>query len=349
MESVVFVRVGWMELYRLSATGEPDPIGGGKYNLQGPGSERDNFLPDAFGRVRGYFAIGGTGDHAINLFRVDGTSRSKAIDQISGVLVIFVSKPPNQEDTKGPAIVGFYKKATLYRHQQKPSSESRAFRTEARTEDARLIPVEERMFHLPRATPLETGMGQSNIFYIREKDGTEKDLRWIQAAIDYVASCEQSTSPLGVADNVDPATAAEIDADRSAGLTSNAQIRKAVEMRAMEVVRASFSLLLKDTSKTKPYDYSYVDQGIERFIEVKGTQQSARGIILTRNEVAFARKHSPLMELCLVHSIAVDNKGPSPIATGGILVRFPNWNPDEHGLAAMQYQCHLDHTLGLTV
>ena len=164
-ESVVFVRVGWMELYRLSATGEPNPIGGGKYNLQGPGSERDNFLPDAFGRVRGYFAIGGTGDHAINLFRVDGTSRSKAIDQISGVLVIFVSKPPNQEDAKGPAIVGFYRRATLYRHQQKPASEillpQRGFRPSRREASLRSFTIK---------TSISRTLSTLVIYHLREID-----------------------------------------------------------------------------------------------------------------------------------------------------------------------------------
>ena len=115
----------------------------------------------------------------------------------------------------------------------------------------------------------------------------------------------------------------------------------------MQVVRSFYSQFkLKDTSKTHPYDYSYIDGDLERYIEVKGSQQESPPIILTRNEVAFARQHSAPMELCLVHSIVVKD-GPNPIATGGVLVRFPHWNPDDHELAAMQYQCTPNQALGL--
>ncbi len=53
--AVIFVRVGWMKTYQGSRTLER-PIGGGKYTEQQIGVEKDNFLPDAYGCVHGYFA-----------------------------------------------------------------------------------------------------------------------------------------------------------------------------------------------------------------------------------------------------------------------------------------------------
>jgi hypothetical protein len=50
------------------------------------------------------------------------------------------------------------------------------------------------------------------------------------------------------------------------------------------------------------------------------------------------------MELCVVHSIVVKD-GPDPIATGGVLEHFPQWNPDMHELAAIHYECKLNRTL----
>ena len=113
----------------------------------------------------------------------------------------------------------------------------------------------------------------------------------------------------------------------------------------MQVVRTYFGQFsLNNTSRTHPYDYSFLDGETERYIEVKGSQQDDPAVILTRNEVAFARLHSDRMDLCLVHSIKVVD-GPTPVATGGVLVRFPQWNPDRHQLAAFQYECKLDSNL----
>src|SRR5450756_707982 len=96
-ENVVFARVGWMQSYQSTVTGEPGPIGGGKYNLKNLGWERDNFLIDADGRAHGYFAIG-SGTQAINLFRVGGMPQTDAIQKLSGILVVFVAPHPIRED-----------------------------------------------------------------------------------------------------------------------------------------------------------------------------------------------------------------------------------------------------------
>jgi hypothetical protein len=336
-ENVVFARVGWMESYRSSVTGEAGPIGGGKYNLKNLGWEKDNFLPDADGHVYGYFAVG-SGTQAIDLFRVNGSAQANST-HISSVLVVFVAPHPTRADFGGPVVVGWYRKATLYREEQENASGTRAYRVEAATLDVTFVPSFQRNIAIPRAKQGSPGIGQSNVYYTRNSDGSKRDFAWIRLVLSQIEQFRNDSEP-------DPTLSAQIAAERKAGFQSDPRIRRAVEMRAMEVVRESSDAPLKDTSKTKPYDYSYQDQGIERYIEVKGSQQSDPAIILTRNEVAFAREHSLLMELCLVHSIVVTEATPEPLATGGILVRFPNWNPDKHELAAMQYQCSLNHALG---
>ena len=333
-KNVVFARVGWMQSYKSSVTGEPGPIGGGKYNIENQGGEKDNFLVDSDGRVRGYFAIG-RGTQAIDLFRVDGKRKTPAAQKILGVLVIFVAPHPMREDLDGPIVVGWFRNATLYREEQESPDGKRAFRVEASSADVHFIPSTERDIWIPRAREGAPGIGQSNVYYTRESDGTERKFEWIKRVLEAVTDFEAAST-------IDPPMWAEVQSEQTAGFQSNPRIRMAVEHRAMEVVRTCFShLSLKDTSKTHPYDYSFVDAGIERYIEVKGSQQENPAIVLTRNEVAFAKQHSALMELCLVHSIVVKD-GPYPIATGGVLVRFPNWDPDDHDLVSIQYQCKLN-------
>ena len=336
-ENVVFARVGWMQSYQASVTGEPGPIGGGKYNLKNLGWERDNFLFDATGRAYGYFAIG-SGTQSIDLFRIGGRSLADSAQKISGVLVIFVAPHPIRKDLDGPLVVGWYRNATVYRDEQESTDGKRAYRVEAMATDVTLIPSVDRNTFIPHAKAGVPGIGQSNIYYTREGDGSKRALPWLKRLLAYVAEFRTDSG-------ASPIVSAEIQAEQEAGFQSNPRIRKAVEDCAMKVVRSYYSrFTLKDTSKTHSYDYSYMDGGIERYIEVKGSQQANPSIILTRNEVTFAQQHSALMELCVVHSIIVKD-GPIPIATGGVLVHFREWNPDKHQLAAMQYQCRLNATL----
>ncbi len=69
-------------------------------------------------------------------------------------------------------------------------------------------------------------------------------------------------------------------------------------------------------------------------------QSEAPAIILTANEVAFVREHISEMELCIVHSIEVED-GDRPRAHGGVLEVIRPWNPDRHDLKPLQYICHL--------
>jgi hypothetical protein len=188
-EAIVFARVGWMQSYRSSVTGEPGPIGGGKYNLTNSGWERDNFLVDEHGRAQGYFAIG-SGTQAINLFRVDGKPHVEVTGKVSGVLVIFVAPHPIREDLDGPVVVGWYRNATLYQEEQESADGTRAFRVEAASADTSLIPSAERSISIPRARRGIPGIGQSNIYYTRESDGNKREFAWIRRVLNSITEFE---------------------------------------------------------------------------------------------------------------------------------------------------------------
>jgi len=333
--AVVFVRTGWMKTYEGSRTQE-QPLGGGKYNKDHIGAEKDNFLPDAFGRLHGFFSVK-SGNDSINLFRVDGRTETKKLDQLSPVLVIFVATHP---DGRGAVIVGWYKNARLYRHCQQ-SSNGHNFRVEADAKDAVLVPYIKRK---PKIKTGQGGMGHSNVFYLFDQKGNPILLPWANVAIKYVNKYagDNALNP-GATDVVDTVTSAEIQQERKAGRTSNPKLRKAVEEHAMRVVDQHYKnqgIVIEDHSKKCSYDFFYKDQGIGRYIEVKGSQLKNPAIILTRNEVKFARKNWQHMELCVVHSIKVEGQD-DPKASGGTLERFPQWNPDNHKLEATQYECRL--------
>ncbi len=187
--AVVFVRIGWMKTYRGTYTQEL-PQGGGKNNELGlGGGERDNFLPDAFGYLHGYFAIG-RGSQNIDLFRIDGRPESRRADEVSPVLVIFVAPHP---DGQGAVIVGWYGNARLYRGQPL-FRVGKVQRVETRVDDAVLIPYENedrdlrKEHRIPRAASGTSGLGQSNIFYMFDKSGQRRSLPWAETAIKYVTN-----------------------------------------------------------------------------------------------------------------------------------------------------------------
>ena len=86
---------------------------------------------------------------------------------------------------------------------------------------------------------------------------------WIKRVLDLIAGFEVDSI-------VTPVVSAEVQAERKAGFQSGPRIRKAVEDRAMQVVRLYFNRFsLKKTSETHSYDDSYLDGRTERYIDVK--------------------------------------------------------------------------------
>lgn len=95
----------------------------------------------------------------------------------------------------------------------------------------------------------------------------------------------------------------------------------------------------KDVSSNRPYDLR-CDQGdLTIHVEVKGTQTKGEQVILTANEVQFAREHADRMVLFIVHSIEVTKHGNDDVeASRGTQQVHMSWDVDEGELATINYR-----------
>ena len=117
--------------------------------------------------------------------------------------------------------------------------------------------------------------------------------------------------------------------------------KHAVERHAMQVAAVFLSRewpSVTDISKTEPCDL-LCKRGVDQlWVEVKGTTSRPGKVLLTRNEVHFAREHHPNTALCVVHGISLSADSEDPKATGGaVLVERP-WHPADERLVATQFE-----------
>ena len=107
------------------------------------------------------------------------------------------------------------------------------------------------------------------------------------------------------------------------GFGLNSRERKAVEIRAMEVVKDYLTGLgysLKDKSSTHSYDYLVCMEGQETKVEVKGTTSpSADAILMTANEVRLHTNEKEQTALAIVSGIHFTSRGDHPVCSGGEL------------------------------
>ena len=173
-EKVVFIRVGWMDTYGHVRDGSR-PLGGGSHNEEKEGGESSNFWFDEAGKGHGYVYINST-DAAFNLKRVVGSEAADR-EKAEGVLVVSVATDPEKG---GQVIVGWHGNATCFGFL---SNAPRAHVFTAERGDCVLIPREGRTFSVPRG---KDGMGQFNVCYSRNGDGSLKTSEWIERALDFI-------------------------------------------------------------------------------------------------------------------------------------------------------------------
>jgi hypothetical protein len=159
MKPMIFLNVGWMQKYQGLA-GDSITGGGAHVQQHHEGCEIFNFKPYE-GYMYGFVRVAGS----INIERLGAPPLDNSID---GVLAIWVAKSP----VDGTVIVGWYENATVYRDCQPPpegSGRERKGRREwgyriiAKAEDCRLLPVDERVFRIPRGG--KGRMGRANLWY----------------------------------------------------------------------------------------------------------------------------------------------------------------------------------------
>jgi hypothetical protein len=116
--------------------------------------------------------------------------------------------------------------------------------------------------------------------------------------------------------------------------------KKVIEEHAVEVAmkileKKGFSNI-KDVGKNHSYDIAAKLDGIDFYIEVKGTISLGQKVVLTKNEVLLHRQEHPNNALIVVSQIELDRSVP-PSATGGNVLFISPWTIEDADLEALGY------------
>lgn len=333
---VLFVRVGWMRFYSGPIPGDERPIGGGAYNKRKIGHEVYNFH-ETGGRLYGYFQPSRF-TYEVALERIDPKASNK--DVLKNVLVIFVARHPDF----GQVIVGWYRNATVFRkHVRHSPGKPRRFGHFCSAEASKsiLLPDDNRGVAIPFG---KGGMGQSNVCYMLNCDGSSKQGAWIETALDFVDDYRASdilSDPAAAAQG-ESATATEeaLAQAKGQGFARSPEQRKALEERSMSAAKKYFSnrgFAVEDVSKRRSYDLLCKRGPKELHVEVKGTTTDGDVIVLTNNEVKHASDKRNSCVLFVLHSIHLKGKK----AIGGKPFLLEPWKPRHALLTPVSYTYHL--------
>ena len=108
----------------------------------------------------------------------------------------------------------------------------------------------------------------------------------------------------------------------------------------MELAEEHFGKEYEVTRRGKPYDLHCVHRtsGAVLYVEVKGTTTAGEEVLLTPNEVRFAREHSGQMALFVQSGIVVEQSEDGQVtASAGISRTWKPWNVDAGKLKAVGY------------
>lgn len=125
------------------------------------------------------------------------------------------------------------------------------------------------------------------------------------------------------------------------GFMRNTELRKRIELHAMRQATDLFGQLdwhVVDVSATRPYDlHCSRGDGELLAVEVKGTTSYGRKVVLTKNEVAFARAFYPRTALFVLSRVELREDDGVLIAEGGEAQLFEPWDVDRGQLEALNY------------
>ncbi|WP_334188933.1 MrcB family domain-containing protein [Noviherbaspirillum sp.] len=118
--------------------------------------------------------------------------------------------------------------------------------------------------------------------------------------------------------------------------------KTAVELHAMATIRAALAERgftdIEDMSAKESYDFAAKKDGIDWFVEVKGTTSAyANSFLLTANELALHQENKGRTVLAIVYDIDINRDGGDPTATGGRLSIDIPWDPDQWEFKATAY------------
>lgn len=93
---------------------------------------------------------------------------------------------------------------------------------------------------------------------------------------------------------------------------------------------------IKDMGKNHSYDIAAKLNGVDFYIEVKGTMSLGEKVVLTKNEVLLHRQERPNNALIVVSQIDLDRSEP-PSAKGGKIRFISPWEIEDSDLEALGY------------
>lgn len=127
---------------------------------------------------------------------------------------------------------------------------------------------------------------------------------------------------------------------RGQGFAVSPAARKAIEEYAMQLAEEHFCKEYEVTRVGKPYDLYCMHQasGAVLYVEVKGTTTAGEEVLLTPNEVRFAREHAGQMALFVLSGIIIDVSEDDQVtaSAGTTRIRHP-WNIDAGELKPVGY------------
>lgn len=278
MSNVLFANIGWMTHYRGNSSHD-HIVGGGSYRDDDK-HEAFNFLP-INGKCFGHVQTVKSGH-----IRLDRISAKFKGSKLEDVLVIWTAHRPN---AKGNYIVGWYEHATVYSEYRESSSKARngyRFNIVTNANNSVLLPVDHRVFQIPRATEKEKGfLGRSGVWYADSKRKAVQDFK--KKVLSYIQRYSNSRKDF-------PRQALKVDAEA----------RKRVEQAAIAFVTKEYKKLgYTITSREKEnlgWDLDAKKGAIELQLEVKGLAQSQISVRITKNEHDFMMSNKASYRLCVV-------------------------------------------------
>lgn len=293
---VVFCRVGWMRFYGLWPE-DDGPIGGGSFNEDDYGSELENFR-EFDGRYLGYMQAPG-GATGVNLRRIDPSADREA-ETLEDVLVVLVARRPGEG---GQVVVGWYAQATC--HAALSHYRTRSYVWSADPHHAVLLPRSERTLLVPKG---KGGMGQANVAYAYDADGSAHDGAWIDQVLESISGYTGPNLIAGAAyDELDDGSAHRAKKDRE---MLDHVVERGVRplWRGAEILRAPAGGSYEVVARTAA--------GEERII-VRVTESNTRSVDLPATLLAEVARANVPYALLVVTGLSVRVRNGEFIFSGG--------------------------------
>jgi hypothetical protein len=122
------------------------------------------------------------------------------------------------------------------------------------------------------------------------------------------------------------------------GFSASPEVRRAVEQHAMQRATDHFRAEGFHVEVLgKPYDLRCTRGDEVRYVEVKGTSTDGEEVLLTPNEVAFARQNARHMVLYVCAGVEVRCAGTAVEIAGGTVRLLWPWNVDDGVLSPLGF------------